>query len=132
MKGQWFSVYFEWIYVFFRSVLAGCHCILFGDVTLIKLHTMNSYLTWFYLSQTSYHIHFVSNYPSYSLCLKSYVIFTLSQIILHILLSQTICHIYFVSYYPSYSLCLRPTVIFTLSQINRLGLRLQLGYGLGG
>ena len=31
------------------------------------------------MSQTSFHTHFVSNYPSYSLCLRPTVMFTLSQ-----------------------------------------------------
>ena len=79
MKGLWFSIYYGWVYVYFRSVLAGCHCIVFKDTTLIELHTMNNYLTWFYLSQTIFYILFVSNHPSYSLCLRPTVIFTLSQ-----------------------------------------------------
>ena len=143
MKGLWFSMYHGWIYVYFRSVLAGCHCIVFKDMTLIELHTINSCLIWFYLSQTSFHIHFVSNYPSYSLCLRPYIIFTLSQTIHHILfvsdhisyllcfklsiiftLSQAKCHVYFVSNQlsyllwnkPSYSLCLKPTIMFNLSR----------------
>ena len=85
-------------------------------MTLIKLHTMNSYLTdsnclklaiIFTLSQTSYHIHFVSNYPSYSLCLRPSVIFTLSH---------TIHHILIVSDHMSYLICLQPAIISTLKQ----------------
>ena len=79
MKGLWFSIYYGWVYVYFRSVLAGSHCIVFKDMTLIELRTMNNHLTWFYLSQTIFYIHFVSNHPSYSLYLRPTVIFTLSQ-----------------------------------------------------
>ena len=79
MKWLWVFTYYGQIYVTFGSVVAGFHCIGFKDATLIELHTMNNYLTWFYLSQTSFHSHFVSNYPSYSLCLRPSIIFSLSQ-----------------------------------------------------
>ena len=79
MKWLWIFIYYGHIYVTFRSVVAGRYCMGFKDVKLNEFHTMNSYLTWFYLSQTSFHTLFVSNNPSYSLCLRPIVIFKLSQ-----------------------------------------------------
>ena len=59
------------------------------------------------MSHPIFHIHFVSDHLSYSLCL------TLSFILTS---SQTIYHVFFVFNYPSFSLCLKQSVIFTLSQ----------------
>ena len=66
-----------------------------------RVRVRGLWLEWFDM------ILFVSNYPSYSLCLRPYILFTPSQ---------TMHHILFVSDHMSYVLCLKLSMIFMLSQ----------------